>query len=144
MASVSSIGASDPNAATSALTQATTKQLGKDDFLKLLLTQLRYQDSEDPVKDKEFIAQMAQFSALEQTTNMTKSFEKLSTRVQNNEALSILGQKVSAVHTDDGATVEGVVTAIKFTKDDPEVTIAKQDQSIAVVKLSEVTGASLR
>lgn len=50
--------------------------LGKDDFMKLLIAQMQNQDPTNPMKDNEFIAQMAQFSALEQTINLTKAFEK--------------------------------------------------------------------
>lgn len=50
--------------------------LGKDDFMKILIAQLQNQDPTNPMQDTEFIAQMAQFSALEQTMNLTKAFEK--------------------------------------------------------------------
>ncbi|OXS59677.1 flagellar hook assembly protein FlgD [Cohnella sp. CIP 111063] len=53
------------------------KQLGKDEFLQILVTQLRYQDPMQPMQDKEFIAQMAQFSSLEQMMNMTKEITAL-------------------------------------------------------------------
>lgn len=49
--------------------------LGKDDFMKILIAQLQNQDPTNPMQDTDFIAQMAQFSALEQTMNLTKAFE---------------------------------------------------------------------
>lgn len=50
--------------------------LGKDDFLKILITQLQHQDPMSPMQDREFIAQMAQFTQVEQMTNMSKMLEK--------------------------------------------------------------------
>ncbi|MED3660402.1 flagellar hook assembly protein FlgD [Ureibacillus sp. FSL K6-8385] len=71
--------------------------LGKDDFLKILITQLQHQDPTAPVNDKEFIAQMAQFSALEQMQNMTKAMEDLLESQLETQLMaytSFLGQEV--------------------------------------------------
>lgn len=51
--------------------------LGKDAFLKILVTQLQHQDPTSPMDDKEFISQMAQFSSLEQMQNMTTAMQNL-------------------------------------------------------------------
>lgn len=58
-------------------TRKTSPELGKEDFLKILMTQLQNQDPTDPMDDREFVSQMATFSSLEQMTNMTKSIDKL-------------------------------------------------------------------
>ncbi|MDN4607460.1 flagellar hook assembly protein FlgD [Sporosarcina highlanderae] len=50
--------------------------MGKDAFMKILIAQLQNQDPTNPMKDNEFIAQMAQFSSLEQTMNLASAFEK--------------------------------------------------------------------
>jgi flagellar basal-body rod modification protein FlgD len=71
--------------------------MGKDDFMKLLIAQLQNQDPTNPMKDNEFIAQMAQFSALEQTMNLSKSFEKFA-EAQNQTQLiqynSFVGKEI--------------------------------------------------
>ncbi len=68
--------------------------LDKDDFLKILITQLSNQDPTKPMEDKEFIAQMAQFSTLEQMTNMNSGFNKVAETIQSSQALGMLGHTV--------------------------------------------------
>lgn len=83
--------------------------LGKDDFLKLLIAQLSNQDPTSPIENTEFIAQMAQFSSLEQMTNMSAEFTKLAGVFRVSEASSILGKTVTLNVGDTTAT--GVVQA---------------------------------
>ena len=77
------------------------QNLGKEDFLRLLTVQLRYQDPLNPMENTEFIAQMAQFSSLEQLQNMNQNLEQnlgseqqLQTAFQNNLATSLVGRTV--------------------------------------------------
>lgn len=84
--------------------------LGKDDFMKILITQLTHQDPTEPMKDTEFIAQMAQFSTLEQITNMTQDFGKLAGILSTSQALGLLGRTVELF---DGETmITGVVEEV--------------------------------
>ncbi|WML49278.1 flagellar hook assembly protein FlgD [Neobacillus sp. PS3-34] len=62
--------------------------LGKDDFLKILMTQLQNQDPLNPLQDKDFVAQMATFSTLEQITNMGKSIDQFVTLEQQNKLIA--------------------------------------------------------
>lgn len=82
-------------------------ELGKDDFLKLLITQLQNQDPTSPMEDTEFISQMAQFSSLEQMTNMSTSFNKMASFLNSSEAASTLGKTVELNVGD--TTTKGIV-----------------------------------
>jgi len=86
------------------------QSMGKDDFLKILITQLSYQDPTAPMQDKEFIAQMAQFSSLEQMTSMAKDFAKLTAMIGTSEASYSLGKNVEIVEGE--RTVQGAVQAV--------------------------------
>ena len=97
-----------------------SQELGKDDFLKLLLTQLSNQDPTSPMEKTEFIAQMAQFSSLEQMTNMSTEFAKLANMLNSNEAVSLLGKNVT-ISTGD-TSVNGVVEAVT-RGEDPQVEV---------------------
>jgi len=84
--------------------------MGKDDFLKLLSVQLRFQDPLNPQNDSDFAAQLAQFSSLEQMQNMNSTLE----RMTNYQAYSLVGKFVVAEAIVDGVfgEVPGVVDSI--------------------------------
>ena len=84
-----------------------SQELGKDDFLKLLLAQLANQDPTSPMENTQFIAQMAQFSSLEQMTNMSNEFTKLATMLNSSEAVTVIGKTVDIDVS--GQLVSGVV-----------------------------------
>lgn len=96
------------SSSTNSLATSSSKNiLGKQEFLNLLVTQLRYQDPLKPMEDKEFVAQLAQFSALEQMQNLNQSFEIL-------KAQSMIGRYVVATNpSDTSKTIEGRVDSIK-------------------------------
>jgi len=85
-------------------------ELDKDDFLKILVTQLQHQDPTAPMEDREFIAQMAQFSSLEQMTNMSANFQKIAGMLGSSEAMTLLGKNVEV--SDGARSVTGAVTQV--------------------------------
>ena len=86
-------------------------QLGKDEFLRLLITQLKYQDPLNPMEDKEFIAQLAQFSTLEQMQHLSNDFNSM-------KALSLVGRMVYAEkrigNSSDIITILGRVESVSI------------------------------
>ncbi len=92
--------------------RTTSQSLGKDDFLKLLIVQMQNQDPTDPMDNTEFIAQMAEFSTLEQMTNMNSNFENLNSMLTSNNAMGTIGKKVD-INLGD-ATTSGVVQAVTY------------------------------
>ncbi|TGK31811.1 flagellar hook capping protein [Leptospira gomenensis] len=90
--------------------RSTVKSLGKDDFLKLLITQLSSQDPTNPVKDQDFIAQMAQFSSLEQMNNISTGIQKMG----NRQSFSLVGKLVSGPDFVNGENVAGIAGALFF------------------------------
>lgn len=86
------------------------QQMGKDEFLTLLIAQLSHQDPTNPMDNTEFVAQMAQFSSLEQMHNMSNGFEKIASVMHNNDAISTIGKTVEIEMGTDKIT--GVVEKV--------------------------------
>ena len=85
------------------------QELGKDDFLQLLVAQLTHQDPTSPLEDTQFVAQMAQFTSLEQLTNMNRSFETLNKLIGDSSAVNVVGKQVD--FEQNSGTVSGTITA---------------------------------
>ena len=97
-----------------------SQELGKDDFLKLLMAQMTHQDPTEPMDNSQFIAQMAQFSSLEQMYNVSNGFTKMAQMMQSNEAASTLGKVVDL--DVEGEKVSGVVEG--FTRgENPQIQV---------------------
>jgi flagellar basal-body rod modification protein FlgD len=96
------------------------QEMGKEDFLTLLVTQLKNQDPTNPVEDKQFIAQMAQFSSLEQMNNMAADFRALATLMGRESASGVLGRMVDIKQ--GTREVSGVVSEVELG-DNPQVVI---------------------
>jgi flagellar basal-body rod modification protein FlgD len=96
------------------------QDLGRDQFLKLLMAQLQNQDPTSPMEDKQFIAQMAEFSALEQMTNLSSEFTRVAGLISSGQAVSLLGREVAV--TDGENVIEGVVEAVQ-SGDNPQVRV---------------------
>ncbi len=106
---------------TLAVNGRTAKQeLGKDDFLQLLIAQLSHQDPTAPMDDTQFIAQMAQFSSLEQMTNMSSGFTRLANLLGSTDAANAVGRKVDV--EDGDAVVSGPISAAT-RGDNPQVMV---------------------
>jgi flagellar basal-body rod modification protein FlgD len=84
--------------------------MDKDDYLKLLITQLQNQDPTSPMEDREFIAQMAQFSSLEQMTNISNGFQSMAAVLSAGQATSMLGKEVEVIV--NGNVVTGQVQEV--------------------------------
>jgi len=104
-------------AAEAALTANGKSGMGQKDFLTLFTTQLKNQDPLDPVKNEAFVAQLAQFSQLEATTNMSTSLSEFVASMGSNQitaGANLLGKKVSVADGPaqlvGGQPIQGVVS----------------------------------
>ncbi|OQP05353.1 flagellar hook assembly protein FlgD [Geobacillus sp. 44B] len=87
--------------------------LGKDDFLKILLAQLQNQDPLNPMEDKDFIAQMATFSSLEQMINISSMLEQWMQTSQHDALLRYSEWIGKNVYWQDGEAVKsGIVKSV--------------------------------
>ncbi|HHY47675.1 MAG TPA: hypothetical protein GX506_10315 [Firmicutes bacterium] len=106
--------------------------LGKDDFLKLLVTQLRCQTATDPVDQKELIAQMAQLASLEEMQNLRQGLSDLLHSELALQAASLVGRTVVATGP-DGDKIEGAVQEVRFNDGVPVLVVGDREVPLSQV-----------
>jgi flagellar basal-body rod modification protein FlgD len=127
---ISAIGATSATSAANSLTL--------EDFLKVLLTQLTYQDPLKPMDNQEFMAQIAQFTSLEQTQQLNTHVQSLLNNQSSLQSVGLIGRSVD-ISTDSGP-LSGTVSALSLSGASPQLTLALTNgASISDVSLSQIT-----
>ncbi|HYD61589.1 MAG TPA: flagellar hook capping FlgD N-terminal domain-containing protein [Noviherbaspirillum sp.] len=104
-----------------ASTASQVSSIGLQDFLKILTSQLSNQDPLKPLDNQEFIAQVAQFSALEQSRQLNQKIDQLLAVQSATQSVGMLGKTVDV--SSSSGTVSGQVTALKFSGGEPFLSV---------------------
>lgn len=126
-----------------------TALVNQIDFLKLLTTQLTYQNPLDPLNNADFLGQMAQFSNLQQTINLNtnfakfteswdKNFANLNLNLLQNQSLSLLNKRIDFKDSTTNQILTGQVTGIKFVEGLSKLTVTHA-QGTSEITLDYIT-----
>ena len=125
VASISSAKAGSSATQSQTASQLPQQALTQNDFLQLLVAQLSQQDPMNPVSDTDFAAQMAQFSALQETQTMQGNMAGI-------QANALLGSTVQ-LQSAQGATIAGVVSAVQYAAGTPSIVVNGQPYTLSQV-----------
>lgn len=123
------------NAQDTNTTQSNT--INQEDFIRLFLTQLQFQDPLEPVDNREFLAQLAQFTSLEQSRQTSQNTTDLLSMNATTQAVGLLNRQVEVSGLATAFT--GTVTAVRFTSDGAQLTVANGTDVRTSIRLSQVT-----
>jgi flagellar basal-body rod modification protein FlgD len=124
--------------ATSSPPQNPAAVLGKDDFLKLMVAQLQYQDPLKPSDQSQFMSQMAQFSTVEGINNMQSTLESMSQSNTLSQGVSLIGKDVTYLAA-DGTTGTGNADSVSVLNG--KITVHIGDTDVAIADVLQVAGA---
>lgn len=126
------------NAVSSASAVASPSSLSMQDFLKVLLTQLTYQDPLKPMDNQQFMAQIAQFSSLQQAQETNAAIGQLITNQAALQSVGLIGRTVDL--TTPSGPVTGTVSALSLAGAAPQLTVTTTGgQVLSNVDLSRIT-----
>lgn len=117
-------------------TSSSVSSVTQDEFLQLLVTQLRYQDPTEPIDSTQFTAQLAQFSTLEQMTTLNETMAAYAGMQLTTQSASLIGHQVEYVSS-SGATVGGTVSAVSVSNAGLKLVVDGTEVDLAsVVRIS--------
>ena len=145
VAQSSSVAAANANQA-NAQTATNAFGLNFESLLKIILTQLTYQDPLKPMDNFQFVSQLAQFSQIQQGQVQTDKLQALVTSQTTAQATSLIGKVVDIANGSGSTVLSGTVTAVTFENSDPRLTIRTSGgqtvSNIAPTSISQVRGAN--
>jgi flagellar basal-body rod modification protein FlgD len=120
--------------------------LNFESLLKIILTQLTYQDPLKPMDNFQFVSQLAQFSQIQQGQVMTDKMSSMVTSQTTFQATSLLGRVVDLPTSNAGGVISGTVKGVTFQNGDPRLTIQTSSgetiSNISPTAISQVRGAN--
>lgn len=129
----------------SSLTPESSESLGKDAFMQLLVSQMRNQDPMSPTSNEDFIAQLAQFSSLEQMEELNGNILGLAVLQQSNalmaqltDSAALIGKEVRYVDPTSGDELTGSVTSVKI--EDGLAVLNIDGEDVPLGNVTEITG----
>ena len=109
--------------------------INQADYLKLFMQELTYQDPLKPLDNREFMAQMAQFSSLQEARTTNESLVELLGMTSGTQSLALLGKKVRIKDAEGEATV----TKVAFhEKEPPKINVALKNGELSEVELGQI------
>ena len=115
---------------------SSSNTMGMEDFLQLLTTQIANQDPLEPMKDTEFISQMANVASLENQQKFTQSFTQFAESHSEVAAQAYLGRKVT-IETDSGERKSSVAEAVERS-DDGQITVTVDGKAYPIANIVRV------
>lgn len=108
------------------------------EFFNIMVAQLQNQDPTSPMEDKEFLAQMAQFEALDETRLLNKNIETLVNSQNFAQSSNMIGREVTAVDTDTGESNTGIVEKVRMKDGEPLMVLAQTGKEIKMDEVIEI------
>lgn len=112
--------------------------LGKNDFLKLMVAQLQAQNPLQPTDSSAYLGQLAQFTELEQVTNMAQTSAQSATAQQVSQAVALIGHTVTSINPATGETHQGMVQNVQITSAGATLTV----EGVAGISPATITQVS--
>jgi flagellar basal-body rod modification protein FlgD len=133
---MSSVNPTQPTTSGSSSPVNPSSNLNDQDFLQLLVAQLKYQDPMSPTDDQSFIQEQAQFSTVEGITSMESTLTTMGSQQQMSSAVNLIGTQVQYTAS-DGSTASGLVSAVANSSG--SITVKVGSSEVALSAINEVT-----
>lgn len=117
---------------------ASRSNINQDEFIRLFLTQLQFQDPLEPVDNREFLSQLAQFTALEQSRQTSQNTTDLLSMNATSQAVTLLNRRVDV--NVNGVQATATVSAVTFNSNGAQLTVTRTDGTVLTgIRLSQIT-----